>query len=442
MKQKLSFINRIWIGFMLFSMFFGAGNLIFPPFLGYSAGRYLWRGLAGFLVSAVFLPVLGVGAVALAGGLEKLTERVHPKFSLIFPLLIYLSIGPFLAIPRTAGTSYEMAVLPLLGKYGGHRLQLIYTLLFFTAACLISLRPDKLSNWLGKVMTPCLLFLVALIFIGCICWPVGQWAAPLSSYQENPAIQGFLEGYQTMDTMAALNFGIVIALNIRTKGVTKETFIVRETIFSGVIAGALLALIYGALAYIGSLAGTGISGAENGANILTWAVEELYGRNGLLILAVIFFISCFNVCIGLISCCSEYFSTQFPRLPYPGWAVLFSCISFGIANIGLTRILAFSVPVIHSIYPVAIVLIILSFIHPWISRLPLIYPCCIFATALVSIAESLGKIPGWTVTIFSFLKHLPGYSLGFSWLLPAIAGAAAGAAASCFLPAAKKKKPI
>lgn len=440
MKQKLSFVNRIWIGFTLFSMFFGAGNLIFPPFLGYSAGKSLWRGLAGFLVSAVILPILGVGAVALAGGLEKLTERVHPKFSRIFPLLIYLSIGPFLAIPRTAGTSYEMAVLPLLGKYGGRYLQLTYTLLFFAAAYGISLKPDRLSNWLGKVMTPCLLFLVALIFVGCICWPMGQWADPLFAYRENPAARGFLEGYQTMDTLAALNFGIVIALNIRAKGVTKETFIVRETLLSGFIAGVLLTLIYGALAYIGSLAGTGLPGTENGAGILTWAVEELYGRNGLLILAVIFFISCFNVCTGLLCCCSEYFSIRFPWFPYPGWAALFSLISFGIANIGLTRILDFSVPIIHSIYPVAIVLIILSFIHPWICRFPLIYPCCIFPAALVSVADNLEKLPGWTLTSFSFLKQLPGYSIGFSWLLPAVIGALTGILASCLLPAVTKNK--
>lgn len=437
MKQKLSFVNRIWIGFTLFSMFFGAGNLIFPPFLGYSAGRYFWRGLAGFLASAVLLPVLGVGAVALAGGLDKLAGRVHPKFSLVFSLLLYLSIGPFLAIPRTAGTSYEMALLPLLGKYEGRNLQLIYTLLFFAAAYALSLRPDKLSNWLGKGMTPCLLFLVALIFAGCICWPVGQWAAPLSSYRETPAIQGFLEGYQTMDTMAALNFGIVIALNIRTKGVTKENFIVRETLFSGLIAGLLLTLVYGALAYIGSLAGTGLTDAENGAKILTWAVEELYGKNGLRILAVIFFISCFNVCVSLICCCSEYFSLQFSKIPYPGWAALFSLISFAIANMGLTRILTFSLPVIHSIYPVAIVLILLSFIHPWIRHLPLVYPCCIFTTALAGIAENLGKIPGWKISIFPLLERLPGYTLGFGWLLPAVFGAFAGAACSCFLRSAQ-----
>ncbi len=440
MKQKLSFANRIWIGFTLFSMFFGAGNLIFPPFLGYSAGHYLWRGMLGFILSAVCLPALGVGAVAMSGGLEKLTARVHPKFSLIFPLLIYLSIGPFLAIPRTASTSYAMAVIPFLSENPGGNLRFIYTLFFFSAAYLVSFRPDKLSNCLGKIMTPCLLFLIALIFAGCVCWPVGQWTSPLPSYQQTPALQGFLEGYQTMDTLAALNFGIVITLNIRAKGVTNETYIVRETILSGMIAGALLTLIYGALAYIGSLTGTGLYEAKNGARILTWAVGELYGRNGLRILAVIFFISCFNVCVSLICCCSEYFSRQFPFLPYPGWAAVFSCISFAIANAGLNHILAFSLPVIHSIYPVAIVLIILALIHPWISRLPLIYPYTILTTALLSTAESLRKVPGWEMFSLPLLKRLPGSRLGFGWLLPAFLSAVVGAVCSCLQQIAKKNK--
>lgn len=438
MKQKLSLTNRIWIGFTLFSMFFGAGNLIFPPFLGYQAGRSLWKGFAGFLMSAVLFPLLGVAAVALAGGLDKLAGRIHPKFATIFSLLIYLSIGPCLAIPRTAGTSYEMAVLPLFGKVLGENTQFVYMLLFFGAAWLISLKPERISDWLGKMMTPCLLVLIILIFVGCIFWPVGQWAEPSALYQENPVSSGFLAGYQTMDTMAALNFGIVIALNIQAKGVKHERSVMRETVYAGLLAGLLLALVYGVLVYIGSIAGTGVSQAENGTAILNWVVNELYGTNGLRILAVLFFISCFNVCVGLICCCSEYFSRLVVRIPYKLWTLLFSVVSLGIANVGLNRILVLSLPVIHALYPVAIVLISLAFVHPWIKHVPLVYPYCVLTTALASTAESILPSLGENHALNLLLEHIPGYGHGFGWLLPALFGAAAGVAVSAFSASGKQ----
>lgn len=430
-------MNRIWIGFTLFSMFFGAGNLIFPPFLGYQAGRSLWKGFTGFLMSAVLFPLLGVAAVALAGGLDKLAGRIHPKFATIFSLLIYLSIGPCLAIPRTAGTSYEMAVLPLFGRVLGENTQFIYMLLFFGTAWFFSLKPDRISDWLGKMMTPCLLVLIILIFAGCIFWPVGQWAEPSALYRENPVSSGFLAGYQTMDTMAALNFGIVIALNIQAKGVKHEHSVMRETVYAGLLAGVLLALVYGVLVYIGSIAGTGVSGAENGTAILTWVVNELYGTNGLRILAVLFFISCFNVCVGLICCCSEYFSQLIPRIPYKLWTLLFSVVSLGIANVGLNRILVLSLPVIHALYPVAIVLISLAFVHSWVKHVPLVYPCCVLTTALVSTAESILPALGENHALNLLLERIPGYGLGFGWLLPALFGAAVGAAVSVFSASVK-----
>ena len=270
MRQKLSKHNLLLVGFTLFSMFFGAGNLIFPPFLGAQAGSLTWQAMGGFLISAVGLPVMGVAAVALSGGLTNLAGRVHPWFAFLFTLLIYLSIGPCLAIPRTASTSFEMTVLPALtgmnlnmqGVVGqtGFTLQTLsqfaYSALFFIVAMIVAFRPEKLTDRLGKVLCPALLVLIGVIFTGCLVWPMGPYGTPSQSFSSGPVVKGFLEGYQTMDTIAALNFGIVIALNIRAKGVEQEGAIVRETIKAGVIAGILLALIYGALAHIGAPAGT------------------------------------------------------------------------------------------------------------------------------------------------------------------------------------------
>ena len=182
MKQKLSKQNLLLVGFTLFSMFFGAGNLIFPPFLGAQAGVMTWKAMSGFLLSAVGLPVLGVAAVALSGGIGKLAGRVHPAFAFLFTLLIYLSIGPCLAIPRTSSTSFEMTVFPVLKQLGvsfnstvrgtGFTVQTIaqfgYSVVFFTAAMAVAFRPDKLTDRLGKILCPTLLVLISVIFIGCL----------------------------------------------------------------------------------------------------------------------------------------------------------------------------------------------------------------------------------------------------------------------------------
>ena len=199
--QKLSGKNLLLVGFTLFSMFFGAGNLIFPPHLGAQAGVNFWPAFTGLFVSAVGLPIAGVVAVARAGGLDKLAGRVHPVFAMVFTILVYLSIGPCLAIPRTASTSFQMLV-PLIG--GGTGLQLAYSVLFFAAAFLVALRPEKLTDWLGRILCPCLIVLIVVLFAGCLIHPLAaHYGTPSAEYAALPAVQGILYGYQTMDTLAA-----------------------------------------------------------------------------------------------------------------------------------------------------------------------------------------------------------------------------------------------
>ncbi len=199
--KKLTIRNRVLVGLTLFSMFFGAGNLIFPPFLGAMAGQNTWTAMAGFALTAVGFPILGVAAVAGSGGLTALGSRVHPRFAFVFTLLIYLSIGPCLAIPRTASTSFEMAVKPFVEA--GTGAQLLYSAVFFAIAFLVALRPDRLTQRLGKVLTPCLLVLIVILFLGCLIHPAGAYGIPRGQYAAGPFSKGFLEGYLTMDTIAA-----------------------------------------------------------------------------------------------------------------------------------------------------------------------------------------------------------------------------------------------
>ncbi len=376
-------------------------------------------------MTAIGFPVLGVVAVAKSGGLNKLAGHVHPRFAFIFTLLIYLSIGPCLAIPRTASTSFEMAVVPFIKEgSSGALTQFLYSAVFFTIAFVVSLKPDRLTDRLGKIMTPCLLTLIVVIFAGSVVHPAGPYGIPSKTYGSNPFVKGFLEGYLTMDTIAALNFGIIISLNVQAMGIRQEASVVKETIQAGFVAGGVLLLVYSALAHVGAVTGGAMGLGENGAQTLNQAVRFLYGNGGLVMLAAIFFIACLNTCIGLISCCSRYFCTIVPKVGYRVWAFIFALVSLVISNIGLTRILEVSVPVLNAIYPIAIVLILLSFGFPDGRKWKAVYVCSISLTGIASVLLSLEQAG------FRFLNPglsmLPLYDMGLGWIGPAITGLITG----------------
>lgn len=434
--RELKGKDLLLIGFTLFSMFFGAGNLIFPPFLGAQAGTLTWPAMLGMGVSAVGLPVLGVVAVARAGGLSALGDRVHPVFSRVFTIVAYLAIGPCLAIPRTASTSFEMAVPPFLGPDAPTGLfQLAYCAVFFALALLVALRPEKLTDRLGKIMCPILIALIVVTFVGCLVNPLNGYGAPRSGdYAASPVIQGLLAGYQTMDTIAALAFGIIISLNIRARGVKEDQAVVRGTVKAGCIAGVMLLAVYAMLAHVGALSGGAFPGdaSANGAAVLTRIVSALFGEPGSVLLAVIFIVACFNVCVGLISSCGEFFHTQFPRLTYRTWAVLFAAVSMAVAAAGLDLILRVSVPVLNAIYPVAIVLILLSFFQRLLEGRRRVYPMAILCTGIASVVFALadaGLLPG---AAREGLKLLPLAGVGLGWVLPAALGVGLGLILSPF----------
>ena len=407
--KKLSGKRQALVGFTLFSMFFGAGNLIFPPGVGAQAGTLTWPAMLGMAFSAVGLPVLGVVAVARSGGLAALGNRVHPLFSRVFTILAYLSIGPCLAIPRTASTSFEMAVPPFAGPDAPlGLLQLLYSLVFFAAALWVALRPEKLTDRLGKVMCPILILLIVVTFVGCLVNPLEGYGPPQdAAYAANPVAKGFLDGYQTMDTIAALVFGIIISLNIRAMGVEREEDVVKSTVRAGWIAGAMLLAVYSMLAHVGALSDI---------------VPALFGKTGSLLLAAIFVIACFNVCVGLISSCGEYFSLLWPRLSYRGWAAMFAVVSMAIANAGLDLILRISVPVLGAIYPVAIVLIALSFFQKRLAEHRCAYSVPVAVTGVCSVLFALKDL-GVPIPL---LDAVPLASIGLGWVIPALLGILVG----------------
>lgn len=438
MNDMLTFRQRTLVGLTLFSMFFGAGNLIFPPFLGAMSGSEAPLATLGFAVTAVGFPILGVVAVAKSGGLDRLAGRVHPRFAFVFTLLIYLSIGPCLAIPRTASTSFEMAVLPFIGGVSGVEVagfpgdavaRAAYSLAFFCLAGVVALKPEKLTARLGKVLGPALLALIAVLFVGCLVAPQGAPSDPAGSYATAPFTTGFLEGYQTMDAIAALNFGLVIVLNVKAFGVKDDGTVVKETVRGGLVAGSVLLAVYCALSYVGVQSGAG-GAATNGAQVLSQTAGGLFGDAGTVLLGAIFFIACLNTCVGLLSCCSEYFAELVPKVGYKGWVAVFAVASMVVSNAGLDAILAFSTPVLSALYPVAIVLIVLGLFRRLVGERLAVYRCAIAVTGVVSVVTAVAALP-FGSSVEGLVSWLPLYDAGLGWLVPALLGTAAGFGLSC-----------
>ena len=436
-NQSLSPRQSIAVGITLFSMFFGAGNLILPPMLALQAGTSTVPAMIGFLVAGIGLPVLGIVAVALVGTARELANRVHPLFSSIFVAAIYLAIGPCLAIPRTSSTAFEM-LIPLFPQGAPiGTIRLVFSIAFFAVAYALAMHPGTLTKLLGRITGPALILLLVMVVGSSLVSPAGVAQAPQAPYDSAAPIQGFLAGYQTMDLLASLTFGIVIAENIKELGVSDSHGLMREISRAGIVAGILMALVYCGLAQVGASFGSVMPHATNGAALLTASATLHFGIAGTVIIAAIYLLACLNVCIGLISCCGTYFAETFGaaapnaqtrmlgRIPYAGWAAAFAVFSCVVSNVGLDAILTFSVPLLSALYPVSIVFVIMGMARRACDRLPLIWPWAIGATAVVSVAMALRD--AFFAGIWLPFDALPLASLGFGWLLPALCGAAVGA---------------
>lgn len=419
--MKLGKKNMLLVSFMLFSLFFGAGNLIFPPFLGQSAGEHTPLALLGFLVTAVVLPVMGVVAVAEFGGLDKLARKVDPRFAMVFTVLIYLSIGPGLGIPRAASVPFEMAIAPYLPEGSSFRLfMLLYSLAFFLIAGWLVMTPNKLVNRIGKVLTPSLLLLLTGLFFCFLFNGETGVAAPQPAYQEAAMVTGFLEGYNTMDAIAALNFGLVIATTLRSMQVTEHKDVMRYTVRAGVFAGSILALIYAMLSYMGMKSSAVYSLEGNGAWTLRCIVHQLFGNTGAVLLATIFTLACLTTCVGLITSIAQYFSTLTSKLSYRQWALGIVVFAFAVCNQGLNTILSISVPVLNAIYPVAIVLIVLGLCDKWLQNNRFVYPCTVGAVGVVSVLFALENLHVPMGIVSKVLHMLPFYAVGMGWVCVAV----------------------
>ncbi|PLT32908.1 branched-chain amino acid transport system II carrier protein [Bacillus sp. V5-8f] len=420
-------LDTLFIGLMLFSMFFGAGNLIFPPFLGAESGTSYWLAMSGFILTGVGLPFAVLYAVSLVkDGVQTIGNRVHPLFSTIFMVVIYLSIGPFLAIPRNANVAFEMGIVPFLGKSQSSSLYLLlFTAVFFTLAYVISLNPTRMEKYMGRWITPALLLaMVVLCVVGFVKLDT-PLQAPTAAYESGAFSKGFIEGYNTMDALAALAFGIVILTSIQQRGIRDRKQLTSYTLKAGLIAGALLSLVYISLGLIGGKMGSEGS-FENGTQILSAASTLLLGQSGKTLLGFIFTLACFTTVVGLTTACGQYFSNLIPKASYKTVVLAVTLVGFTLSNLGLAQILKVSVPFLVTAYPLTIVLIALTFFNRFFRNSRKVYGSAMLFTGVFAVIDGLATFGINLGPLQTIRDFLPLSSVGLQWIVPALVGTAIG----------------
>lgn len=443
MEKKLSIKQYIYIGSMLFGLFFGAGNLIFPVNMGQLAGSNIFLANLGFLVTGIGLPFLGIIAMGLSKseGVLHLASKVGKRYAYIFTFLIYLVIGPFFALPRLATTSFEIGIAPFISDSHAGRTLALFSTLFFAVTWLLSRKPTKILDYVGKFLNPVFLILLGGLLLLGFTQPLGLIAtAPIQPvYQNATFLKGFTEGYNTLDALASLAFGIIIVATIRSMGVTQPNQIAKDTIKSGFISIVLMGIIYTLLSYLGAMSLGKFAISENGGVALAQIANYYLGTVGSILLALIIILACLKTSIGLVTAFSETFVELFPKLNYRFFTIFASVLACLFANVGLTKIIELSLPVLMFIYPLAITLILLAIMSPLFKHRKIVYQTTTFFTVIAAFFDALAASPESISTVpvvkslLSFVgEYLPFFNIGMGWVFPALIGFLVGLVYSRF----------
>lgn len=415
MKSKI--MSTFTVGFAVFAMLFGAGNLIFPPYLGMHAGKnWIW-GFVGFaLMDVVFAMVAMIIISRKKDGADGIVGVLGSRLSKVLMLALYICIGPLVAIPRTAATTYELSIQPLLPQMNS----VIFSIIFFGVVTLLCVRPSKIIDIIGSVLAPILLITLGVLIVKGIVDPLGTVVTGDSLYSSFHT--GITTGYQTMDTMAALAFSILIISQVKSYHLnTKREE--RKMVFGAcVIAGTALILIYGGLAYLGATVSGTYAGNLSRAQIMLQLAEDILGSSGLVLLAVIVAAACLTTAIGLVSSCASYLTElSHGKVSYKVFAIGICVFSAVLCNVGLDNIIALASPILDLIYPVLLVLIFLSMVKESQISLAGRYGA-LAGTGFFVALQLFENLTGLT----NITSSLPLASLGFAWILPALIGVFAG----------------
>ncbi len=409
---------------MLFSLFFGAGNLIFPAFLGQREATDVFSATLGFLLTGTGLPLLGVAAMGFSQekDVRTLAARVHPIYGLFFTMMLYLTIGPFFALPRTATVAFEIGVVPIMGA-DITTVQPLYlaafTVVFFALSLWISLAPGKLVERIGKILTPALLISILILSLYAVFQPMSALPQGTNDSAKQALMAGFIDGYNTMDALASMIFGVFVIQAI-DNGQSKAQ-LMKLTFYAGGIAAICLAVTYSFIAYIGATS-VGLFGIlDNGAAVLAHTAQHYFGKAGNLLMAVIVFLACLSTSVGLICACADFFHRLIPKFSYKVWVWIFSIFAAAVANYGLKALITYSIPVLMWLYPLMITLILLTFLSPIFAHQRWVYRWTIGVTAVIGFFDAYKAAFGLSDATLALLsKYLPMYEIGLGWLIPVI----------------------
>ena len=407
-KKKFG-ADSIVVGFALFSMFFGAGNVIFPPYLGFGAGTQWVNGFLFYFIADIGLALFALFTLLKVGGSENITGRIGSVASNILMSAIILCIGPMVAIPRTAATTFEMSVAPLISGVS----PVVFSVAFFIVVLLLSIRQSAVIDVVGKVLTPALLIGLLVLIIKGIISPLGSIVNPHvdSSFV---IVNGIKSGYQTMDVLAALAFGIIILKSAQEKGYSDARESSKMIRAASVIAGVLLLIVYFGLTYLGATSASLFSLGISRAELVIGIVERLLGKTGLVIFAVVVALACMTTAVALVSSAASFFEKLTKgRLSYATLVIIICVFSAVISNLGLDRIVAVASPILDIVYPPTLVLIALSWFGDRLSRG--VYRWAVIGALIASVLSTL-SLYGVSVPIVNTLPLAP---LGLGWIVPA-----------------------
>lgn len=429
-NDNLSTRAYLAIGMMLFALFFGAGNLIFPAALGQQAGSNVGWALLGFVLTGVGLPLLGVAAMGYSSckDVEELASRVHPIYGLLYTISLYLSIGPMFATPRTGTVAYEIAIKPFTEGLSMN-MEPIFLALFFGVSLWLSISPQKLVNRIGNILTPALLLVILLLIVKSFITPLGGYAVPQPTYGDasKAVLQGFLDGYNTMDALASVVFAILVIDFVRLSGATSRAVVTKTVMEVGAIAVALLGIVYVFIANIGATSVERFGLFDTGAPVLSVSANYLFGGFGQIILAIIVLLACLSTSIGLITSCGTYFHKLIPKISYKLYVVIFSVAAFGLSMFGLKTIISAAIPVLMLLYPLTIVIILLALLHNVFGGRRCVYAWTMAFTmisALMTGLETAGIAPATLEQLFT--QYIPFQAAGMGWVSFAVLGFVVG----------------
>lgn len=406
--------DSLIIGLALFAMFFGSGNLIFPPYLGKAVGSDFLTAILGFVITGVGLPLMGILACAkINGTFKEMSSPISKTFSIVSTTSIILAIGPMLAIPRTAATTYELSILPLLPNVK----MLPVIIIYFIVTLIFVLRPSSLIDNIGKLLTPLLLLILLIIITKGVLSPIGPI---VNTNAKNVFSNSLIEGYQTMDAMAAVIFSSIILSSVRAKGYSKVSDIIKITSLSGIIAVIGLGVIYGGLLYLGSQTASIFPEDITKSQLVTNIVERVLGNTGILFLSIVVALACLTTSIGLTSSAAKYFSDLFNnKISYSFNAIVISIVSILIAMLGVDTIIALAVPILQILYPIVMVLVIMTLMGKLVKNNSVL-KATVYTTLVISILDNLKTIGLNISPISDLISYIPLSKQGFSWVIPAL----------------------